>query len=36
MALWDHHPGEEFSFTINQNEFHYTVQTIEKADLKNL
>ena len=36
MALWDHRPGEEFSFTINQNEFHYTVQTIEKADLKNL
>ncbi len=36
MALWDHQPGEEFTFTINQNEFHYTVETIEKADLKNL
>ncbi|MBE3063787.1 MAG: GreA/GreB family elongation factor [Spirochaetes bacterium] len=36
MALWDHRPGEEFTFTINQNEFHYTVETIEKADLKNL
>ncbi|MGO9309920.1 MAG: transcription elongation factor GreA [Spirochaetia bacterium] len=36
MALWDHHPGEELKFTINQNEFHYTVERIEKADLKNL
>ena len=36
MALWDHRPGEELAFTINQNEFHYTVETIEKADLKNL
>jgi transcription elongation factor GreA len=36
MALWDHRPGEELTFTINQNEFHYTVERIEKADLKNL
>jgi transcription elongation factor GreA len=36
MALWDHRPGEELKFTINQNEFHYVVQAIEKADLKNL
>ena len=36
MALWDHRPGEELKFTINQNEFHYTVERIEKADLKNL
>jgi len=36
MALWDHHPGEELKFTINQNEFHYTVDGIERADLKNL
>jgi transcription elongation factor GreA len=35
-ALWDHAKGEEFSFTINQNEFHYVVEEIEKADLKNL
>ena len=34
MALWDHQPGEELKFTINQNEFHYIVETIEKADLK--
>jgi transcription elongation factor GreA len=36
MALWDHRPGEELKFTINQNEFHYTVENIQKADLKNL
>jgi len=36
MALWDHRPGEELKFTINQNEFHYSVEAIEKADLKNL
>ena len=36
MSLWDHRPGEELKFTINQNEFHYTVERIEKADLKNL
>jgi transcription elongation factor GreA len=36
LALWDHREGEELEFTINQNEFHYTVQAIEKADLKNL
>ncbi len=36
MALWDHRPGEELKFIINQNEFHYTVERIEKADLKNL
>ena len=36
MSLWDHLPGEELKFTINQNEFHYTVQSIEKADLKNI
>jgi transcription elongation factor GreA len=36
MALWDHSPGEELKFTINQNEFSYTVHSIEKADLKNL
>ena len=26
MALWDHRPGEELKFTINQNEFHYSVE----------
>ena len=36
VALWDHRPGEELKFTINQNEFHYSVESIEKADLKNL
>ncbi|MGA2765805.1 MAG: transcription elongation factor GreA [Spirochaetia bacterium] len=36
IALWDHKPGEEFAFTINQNEFHYIVENIEKADLKTL
>ncbi len=36
MALWSHRPGEELKFTINQNEFHYVVENIEKADLKNL
>ena len=36
MALWDHRPGEELSFTINQNEFQYTVEAVEKADLKSL
>lgn len=36
MSLWDHRPGEELKFTINQNEFHYVVETIEKADLKAL
>ena len=36
MSLWDHRSGEELKFTINQNEFHYTVERIEKADLKNL
>ena len=36
MALWDHRPGEELKFTINQNEFHYSVDRIEKADLKSL
>jgi transcription elongation factor GreA len=36
MALWDHRTGEELKFTINQNEFHYNVDAIEKADLKNL
>jgi transcription elongation factor GreA len=36
MALWGHQAGEELKFTINQNEFHYSVQSIEKADLKNL
>jgi transcription elongation factor GreA len=36
IALWDHRPGEELKFTINQNEFHYSVESIEKADLKNL
>jgi len=36
MALWDHQAGEELTFTMNQNEFQYTVVSIEKADLKNL
>jgi transcription elongation factor GreA len=36
MALWDHGPGEELKFAINQNEFHYIVEGIEKADLKTL
>ncbi len=35
-ALWNHAKGEEFSFTINQNQLHYKVVEIEKADLKNL
>jgi transcription elongation factor GreA len=35
-ALWNHAHGEELKFTINQNEFHYVVETIEKADLKSL
>jgi transcription elongation factor GreA-like protein/transcription elongation GreA/GreB family factor len=35
-ALWSHATGEELAFTINQNEFHYVVENIEKADLKNL
>ncbi|MGA2977494.1 MAG: transcription elongation factor GreA [Spirochaetia bacterium] len=36
VALWDHRPGEELSFVINQNEFSYVVEAIDKADLKNL
>jgi transcription elongation factor GreA len=36
MALWDHRSGEELKFTINQNEFHYMVENVEKADLKSL
>ncbi len=36
MALWHHKPGEELAFTINQNEFQYTVEAVEKADLKSL
>jgi transcription elongation factor GreA len=36
MALWGHAAGEELKFTINTNEFQYGVQSIEKADLKNL
>ncbi|HUI71459.1 MAG TPA: transcription elongation factor GreA [Spirochaetia bacterium] len=36
VALWSHKPGEELAFTINQNEFHYTVENIEKADLKTI
>jgi transcription elongation factor GreA len=35
-ALWGHKAGEELAFTINQNEFHYIVENIEKADLKSL
>jgi transcription elongation factor GreA-like protein/transcription elongation GreA/GreB family factor len=35
-SLWNHSSGEEFAFTINQNEFHYVVEQIEKAELKNL
>jgi len=34
MALWDHSKGEELRFTINQNEFHYVVEDVEKADLR--
>ncbi len=33
-ALWNHAIGEELAFTINQNEFHYVVERIERADLK--
>jgi transcription elongation factor GreA len=33
-ALWNHAVGEELAFTINQNEFHYLVEAIERADLK--
>ncbi|HVP19423.1 MAG TPA: transcription elongation factor GreA [Spirochaetia bacterium] len=36
VSLWDHKAGEELAFTINQNEFHYIVESIEKADLKTL
>ncbi len=36
MALWGHAAGEALKFTINQNEFDYTVESIEKADLKNI
>ncbi len=36
MALWDHRAGENLKLTINQNEFVYSVERIEKADLKNL
>ncbi len=32
-ALWNHAPGEEFVFTINQNEFRYLVESIERAAL---
>jgi transcription elongation GreA/GreB family factor len=35
-ALWNHAVGEELAFTINQNEFHYLVEQIEKADLRSL
>ncbi len=35
-ALWNHARGEKLTFTINQNEFHYIVEDIEKADLKGL
>jgi len=35
-ALWDRKEGEELQFTLNQNAFHYVVESIEKADLKNL
>ncbi len=35
-ALWNHAKGEELTFTINQNEFHYLVEDIEKADLKSI
>jgi transcription elongation GreA/GreB family factor len=35
-ALWNHAKGEELTFAINQNEFHYIVEDIQKADLKNL
>jgi transcription elongation factor GreA len=35
-ALWSHAKGEELKFTINQNEFHYVVEEIEKADLKSV
>ncbi len=35
-ALWGHKVGEELAFTMNQNEFHYIVENIEKADLKNI
>ena len=33
-ALWGHAPGEELTFAINQNEFHYVVQAVERAELK--
>jgi transcription elongation GreA/GreB family factor len=35
-ALWGHKTGEELAFAINQNEFHYVVENIEKADLKSI
>jgi transcription elongation factor GreA len=33
-ALWNHAPGEEFVFTIDENKFRYAVETIDRADLK--
>jgi transcription elongation factor GreA len=32
-ALWNRAPGEQFVFTINQNEFRYQVESIERAVL---
>ncbi|NOY10393.1 MAG: transcription elongation factor GreA, partial [Spirochaetes bacterium] len=32
-ALWNHKTGEELKFTINDNDFHYIIESIDKADL---
>ena len=33
-ALWSHAPGEEFVYKIDEKEFRYLVEAIERADLK--
>jgi len=33
-ALWNHAPGEEFVFTIDEKQFRYVVDAIDRADLK--
>jgi transcription elongation factor GreA len=33
-ALWNHAPGEEFVYKIDEKEFRYLVEAIERADLK--
>jgi len=33
-ALWNHKENEELKFRINDNDFHYIIESIDKADLK--